>query len=427
MIAEFPINQEIQLADWTQNMSRSVLRQMISVVSRPGILSFAGGLPAPELFPTEDYAAAMAQVLAMDAKALQYGPPFAPLKQHLVQLMAQRGVECAEEQIFMTTGAQQGLDVLARLLLNPGGAVLLEEVVYTGVQQVVAPFRPQILTVSTDLEEGMNVDEVEAHLASGARPSFIYTIPNAHNPLGVSLSQERRQWLVELAVEYNVPIIEDDPYGFLQYEDWRLGDWEIERLASLKSPNLAVSSPPISQSLPLRAFNDSHIFYLGSFSKILAPALRLGWMVAPEHLIPKLTVVKEANDLESSALTQRAVAAYLRAGHLPGHLAKLRAEYGRRRNTMLAALYKYFPAEARWTEPNGGMFIWVELPEEMDTAVLLQTAVNQEKVAFIPGHAFAVPGHNAHNCLRLNFSNCSVETIEEGIKRLAKTIMNYEL
>jgi 2-aminoadipate transaminase len=428
MLAEFPITQEIQLADWTQNMSRSVLRQMIAVVSRPGILSFAGGLPAPEFFPTADYAAAMAQVLATDPKALQYGPPFAPLKQHIVQLMAQRGVECSEEQIFLTTGAQQGLDVLARLLLNPGGEVLMEEVVYTGVQQVVAPFRPHILTVSTDLEEGMNVEEVEAYLVrglrpSGAAPAFIYTIPDAHNPLGVSLNPARRQWLVDLAVHYNVPIIEDDPYGFLQYGDWRLeseilGYWDI---GILKDSNI-----PISQYPPLRALNDSHIFYLGSFSKILAPALRLGWIVAPEYLIPKLTVVKEASDLESSALVQRAVAAYLAAGHLPGHLAKLRLEYGRRRNTMLAALYRYFPAEARWTEPKGGMFIWVELPEEVDTAVLLQTAVTQEKVAFIPGHAFAVPGHYAHNCLRLNFSNCCVETIEEGIKRLGK-IMNYEL
>jgi 2-aminoadipate transaminase len=196
------------------------------------------------------------------------------------------------------------------------------------------------------------------------------------------------------------------------------GDWEIEKSQFF---NL-----PISQPLPLRALNDSHVFYLGSFSKIMAPSLRLGWIVAPAALVPKIAVVKEAADLESSALTQRAVAAYLDAGHLPGHLAKLRRAYGRRRDAMLAALYRYFPAEARWTEPQGGMFIWVELPEEMDAARLLDTAVNQENIAFIPGHAFTVPGHHIHNCLRLNFSNCTEEMIEDGIKRLAK-IINYEL
>lgn len=397
---------EIQLAEWTRTMSRSVLREMIAIVSQPGIISFAGGLPDPDLFPAQDYARAMAHVLQTDRKALQYGPPFTPLKKHIVQLMAQRGVICSEDQIFLTTGAQQGLDVLTRLLLDPGGEIFLEEVVYSGVQQVVAPFQPHIPPITTDLTEGIAVQEIEMLLTTGARPAFIYVIPDAHNPLGVSMSQERREKLVELAVAYNVPIIEDDPYGFLQYGAW--GD---------DAQNL-----PQTTLNPIRALNDSHVIYLGSFSKILAPALRLGWMIVPEVLLPKLTVIKEACDLESSALTQRAVAAYLDAGLLPAHLDRLRTEYGRRRDAMLQALYKYFPAEARWTEPKGGMFIWVELPEEYDTAVLLETAVAQEKVAFIPGHAFALPGHDSRNCLRLNFSNSSVAQIEEGIKRLAKVI-----
>lgn len=408
-----PTHPEIQLADWTRHMSRSVLRQMIAVVSRPGILSFAGGLPDPALFPAQEYAAALSRVLADDPKALQYSPPFTPLKQHIVQLMAQRGVACTEEQIFLLTGAQQGLYVLSRLLLNPGSDVLLEEVVYTGIQQAIAPSCPNILAVSTDLAEGIEVDEVEAHLLRGARPAFIYVVPDAHNPLGVSISRERRQRLVELAAQYNVPIIEDDPYGFLQYGDWRLeiGDQEISNHQS-----------PVTNLPPLRALNDSHVFYVGSFSKILAPGLRLGWMVAPEALIPKLTVVKEAADLESSGLTQRAVAAYLDAGHLPGHIKELQKEYGRRRNAMLSALEQYFPASAQWTEPQGGMFVWVELAEGVDTRVLLDTAVTQQQVAFIPGFAFAVPGRDAHNCLRLNFSTCTPDLITEGIKRLAAVI-----
>ncbi|HIP72898.1 MAG TPA: PLP-dependent aminotransferase family protein [Anaerolineae bacterium] len=402
-----PVHPEIQLADWTHHMSRSVLRQMIAVVSRPGILSFAGGLPDPAFFPAQEYAAALSRVLAEDPKALQYSPPFLPLKQHIVQLMAQRGISCTEEQVFLLTGAQQGLYVLSRLFLNPGSDVLLEEVVYTGIQQAIAPSCPNILAVSTDLAQGIEVDEVEAYLLSGARPAFIYVVPDAHNPLGVSISRERRQRLVELAVQYNVPIIEDDPYGFLQYGNWQSnGDLQA----------------PTTNLPPLRALNNSHVFYIGSFSKILAPALRLGWMVAPEELIPKLTVVKEAADLESSGLTQRAVAAYLDAGHLPGHIAELQGEYGRRRNAMLSALEQYFPATARWTEPQGGMFVWVELAEGVNTRKLLDTAVTEQQVAFIPGFAFAVPGHDAHNCLRLNFSTCAPDLIAEGIKRLAAVI-----
>lgn len=395
MIATAP-TPTLQLADWTQTMSRSVLRQMIAIVSQPGILSFAGGLPDPDLFPRTNYAQALASVLADDKFSLQYRPPLETLKQHIVQLMAQRGVSCRTEQIFLTTGAQQGLDILSRLLLNVGGEVVLEEMVYTGMQQAVAPAQPHILSVPTDLRTGIDVDAVAAYLQRGARPAFIYTVPDAHNPLGVSISPQKRAQLVHLAATYGVPIVEDDPYGFLYYED--------------------------EPYTPIRALNDEWVFYLGSFSKILAPALRLGWMVAPEWLITKLTVVKEAGDLESSALTQRAVATYLDAGHLPAHVAMLRQEYGRRRDAMLAALQRYFPPTARWTHPRGGMFIWVELPPEVDTAVLLETAVHDTQVAFIPGYAFAVPGHTVKNCMRLTFSTCTPDVIDEGIKRLGALI-----
>lgn len=391
-----PPIQELPLARWTDSMSRSVLRQMLAVVAQPGILSFAGGLPAPEMFPAADYGRALNQVLQADCGALQYGPPFAPLKQHIKQLMAQRGVACSEEQIFITTGAQQGLDVVTRLLLNPGGEVILEEIVYTGVQQAVSPYQPHILPIDTNLYTGLNVEAVANYLEAGHRPAFIYAIPEAHNPLGVSMSLAKRQQLVELAATYGLPIIEDDPYGFLRYEGEMLP--------------------------PLRAMNADWVFYLGSFSKILAPALRLGWLIAPAELVPKLTVIKEMEDLESSQLTQRAVAAYLDAGYLPGHVARLCAEYGRRRDAMLDALKRHFPTEARWTHPSNGMFIWVELPEHIDTADLLETAVSEEKVAFIPGHAFALPGYGRRNCLRLNFSNCTPERIEDGIGRLGRVI-----
>jgi 2-aminoadipate transaminase len=387
----------IRLADWTQSMERSMLRQMLAVVSRPGILSFAGGLPAPELFPKEGFAQAMAHVLATDDRALQYGPPFEPLKQHIVRLMAERGVTCQPEQIFLTTGAQQGLQVIARLLMDPGRQVMLEERVYTGIQQVVNPYRPQILTVPTDLDLGIDIEAVEIHLLAGAEPAFLYVIPEAHNPLGVSIAPERQARLVALAQNYGMPLVEDDPYGFLRYED---------------------SAVPA-----LRALDENWVIYIGSFSKILAPALRLGWMVVPESLVGKLTVIKESYDLETSGLIQRAVSAYLDAGLLPGHLADLRQAYKQRRDTMLAALDRYFPEDAFWTRPKSGMFVWVELPGEVNTADLLWQAVEEEQVAFVPGTAFCAVGTPpASNCLRLNFSNCSPENIEEGIRRLGRIL-----
>jgi 2-aminoadipate transaminase len=390
-----PQTPEFPSADWTHGMKRSVLRQMIAVTAQPGILSFAGGLPAPELFPNQQFAEAMAQVLH-DPLSLQYGPPQATLKAQIVQLMAQRGVTCIPEQVFITTGAQQGLDVLTRFLLNPGGAMILENIVYTGAQQVLAPFQPRILTVPTDLATGMDVDAVEAHLQNGYRPAYLYSITEAHNPLGVSLSQAKRHQLIEVAQQYGVPIIEDDPYGFLVYDDQPLP--------------------------PLRALDEEHVIYLGSFSKILAPALRLGWMVAPLELIPKLTVVKEMGDLESSVLIQRAAATFLASGSFPEHLARLKTEYRLRRDTMLTALDTHFPTEARWTRPRGGMFIWVELPSHVDTAALLDVAIAQEKVAFIPGHAFGVEPGCGRNCLRLNFSNATPEKIEDGIARLGRVL-----
>ncbi len=398
MTAPLPITDSSppRLAEWTNTMQRSVLRQMLAVVSRPGILSFAGGLPAPDLFPTADYAAALAHVLQTDRGALQYGPPFMPLKRHIVRLMAERDVDCSVEHVFLTTGAQQALDVLTRLLLDSGGQVMLEEMIYTGIRQVVAPRQAEILSVGTDLETGIEVDDVVAHLESGARPAFLYVIPDAHNPLGVSLSQEKRRRLVEVAAAYNLPIIEDDPYGFLSYDGRCLP--------------------------PLRAYNDEQVFYVGSFSKVMAPALRLGWLIAPESLMSKLTVVKEAGDLESSALTQRAVSAYLDAGHLPAHIERLRDEYRTRRDVMLTAISRHFPPYVTWTTPRAGMFIWVTLPEQVDAAALLEVAVERERVAFIPGHAFGPPGASSRNHMRLNFSNCCLADIEDGIERLGRVL-----
>jgi 2-aminoadipate transaminase len=389
--------EEIRLAGWARMIKRSELQLMLAATARPGVISLALGLPAAELFPTEKYAQLATRVMSEDARALQYGPPFRPLKTQIVNLMARRGVECSEEQIFLTSGAQQGLNLLTRLLLDEGGPVMLEELSYSGFQQVIEPFQPEYLCVPTDRATGIDVDEVEFWLLRGALPRLIYTVTDGHNPLGVSVSPSKRTRLVELAQGYGVPIIEDDPYGFLSYE--------------------RLSEPP------LRAQNGEWVFYVGSFSKIMAPALRVGWLVVPQTLIPKLSVVKEASDIDTSTFSQRLVNAYLESGELDGHLKTLRHEYRIRRDTMLRALRENFPSGASWNEPQSGVFIWVELPEEVDTGKLLKLAIEEEDVAFIPGYAFDVKGsRKAANAMRLNFSSCAPALIEEGIARLARVL-----
>lgn len=385
------------LADWTSSVKRSALQDMLAEASRPGVLSLALGLPAPELFPSADYLRAIEHVIANDPSALQYSPPFKPLKRQIVELMAQRGVECREGEIFLTAGAQQGLSLLTRLLLNQGETILTEELTYTGFQQAVQPLQPKILTVPTDIETGMDVNAVEDLLVAGARPALIYAVTNGHNPVGVSMSVDKRAHLCELARYYRVNVIEDDPYGFLFYEGTAPG--------------------------PLRSHGGRWIFHVGSFSKILAPALRVGWLVVPEKLIPHLSIIKESSDIDTSTLNQRAISRYLDEGHLPAHISNLRREYGARRDAMLRALEEHFPRGARWHKPSDGVFVWVKLPPAINAERLLKLALETERVAFLPGSAFSVDGRgDAANCLRLNFSNSNPERITEGIARLGRVL-----
>lgn len=385
------------LAEWTRNISPSALQEMLTEASRPGLISFALGLPAPEFFPAAAFAQIAGQVLSTDARALQYSPHLQPLKRQVCELMKQRGVKCFEEQIFLTAGAQQGMSLLARLLLNNGGTVITEKFIYLGFQQVLEPFRPEILTVETSPETGMDVEAVESLLRMGHRPAFIYSITDGHNPLSVNLHPAKRARLVQLAKEYRVPVIEDDAYGFLNYS--------------------GVMSPP------LRALNDRWVFYVGSFSKILAPALRAGWVVVPAELIEPLSIVKESADIDTATFTQRLVNAYLESGQFPAHLAGLREHYNIRRETMAKALEAYFPDEACWSIPESGFFFWVELPATINLDKLFKIAIEREQVAFIPGRAFSVPGSSPQTqSMRLNFSNSTPERIEEGIARLAKVL-----
>lgn len=389
--------EEVQLATWAQSLTQSPLRDLLATAVRPDILSFALGMPAADLFPARDYAEAVAYVLATDPQALQYGLPCQSLKAHIVSLMELRGVRCRPEQIFLTSGAQHAMSLLVHLLLDPGGQVLMEETTYDGLPTVIKPFKPEILTVRTGREDGIDTEDIENLLMKGARPAFIYTIPTGHNPLGNTISRENQQRLIELARRYRVPILEDDAYGHLYYDG--------------------------QGASPLRALDDQWVFYVGSFSKILAPALRIGWVVVSDELSEKLSVVKHASDMDVASLAQRATAAFLDAGLMSEHLAMLRRVNQTRRDAMLDALDEHFPREAHWNKPAGGIFIWLELPRELDAVALLKVAVEVEKVAFVPGRAFCMPGRtHANHCLRLNFSNCTPARIKEGIARLGRVV-----
>ncbi len=392
-----PSAAERAIAHARKTMSQSTLREVLGMASRPGVLSFAVGLPGTALFPVAGLARAAADLLASDRLSLQYGIPYPPLKAQIVELMRMRGVTCRPEQIFLTTGSQQAMDLLARLLLVPGGRVMLERTVYDGMQMAIKRLEPEILSVPTDLDTGIDADAVERHLDEGPAPAFLYLITDGHNPLGVSLPVEKRQRLAGLAKRHRMPILEDDAYGFLYYGE--------------------------SPAPPLRAFEDEWIFYLGSFSKILAPGLRAGWMVVPEPLVGTIAALKHSADLDTPSFSQRMISAFLDSGELPDHLALLRAEYRSRRDALLAALDRRLAGVARWNRPSAGMFVWVELPEGIDTAQLVRTAIETEQVAFSPGMAFAVQGsRHASHCLRLSFGNLTPEEIDEGIERLARVI-----
>ncbi|HJW83469.1 MAG TPA: PLP-dependent aminotransferase family protein, partial [Anaerolineae bacterium] len=375
------------------------MRELMPLTARPDIISFAGGLPAPELFPVEDYRDCLDTVLQREGRrALQYGAPFGPLKEALIELMRIRGVSVSADEIFITNGAQQGLSIAGQLLLNADSPVLIESMAFTGTIQMIRERAAMPLTLDTDLEGGLDVDGAEYLMKKVGQVRALIEVPDFHNPLGVSIACANRKRLVQLAYQHRVPIVEDDPYGLLRYEG--------EELPPLKALDV-----------------DGGVIYLGSFSKILAPGLRLGWVAASKPALAKLTVIKEAQDLESSQLTQRAVTEFISRGLMAAHLGRLKAAYRVRRQAMLSALEPALgPLGAKWSKPQGGVFVWVTLPESIDTLDLLPIAMEQEKIAFIPGLAFSVDGRSGRNAMRLNYSMATVEQIDAGIARLARVV-----
>ncbi|HUP25145.1 MAG TPA: PLP-dependent aminotransferase family protein [Thermoanaerobaculia bacterium] len=399
-----------QLAPWIRYRERSLLRQMVATVSRPGVRSLAGGLPELDLFPSAEIASALQVALRDDPRALQYSPAQEALKEHVVDLVRRRGVECSVDQVLLTSGAQQGIDIVTRSLLTHGGSVAVDAMTYPGVLQATAPLQPRSLSVRGDLEGGLDVEHLEWLLRSGERPAFLYLIPDAHNPLGVSLAADRRIALAELVQRYRLPILEDDPYGLLCYDG--------------------------SFAAPVHTLAADRVLYVGSFSKILAPGLRLGYLVGPPDVVRRLSTIKEASDLETSGLTQRAVARLLaEPGWLDAHLERLHEVYRPRRDAMLVALERHFAGRATWSRPRGGMFVWVELEQEvaarsLDTEELLRRCLDERNVAFLPGRAFvATTGEGeaaGRRSMRLSFSSLAPESISEAVEAIADCMKAME-
>ncbi|MEJ5241757.1 MAG: PLP-dependent aminotransferase family protein [Anaerolineales bacterium] len=393
---------EYRYAHRTKQMGSSVIRELLKLTEQPDIISFAGGLPAPEVFPLEQFREACNRVLEeFGPQALQYSTTegYRPLREMIARHTRRYAVEVAPENILITSGSQQALDFIGRLFINRGDYIVVESPTYLGAIQAWNAYGAQYITVPTD-EHGMIVDELEKALRIG--PKFIYVLPNFQNPGGWTLSLERRQKLVELADRYGVPIIEDDPYGQLRYEGEHL-------------------PPVVALDSQYRAENGKHysgnVIYLSTFSKILAPGIRLAWVIAPQEVIRRLVMAKQAADLHTATFNQMVAYEVGKGGFLDEHVKVIRRVYKERRDVMLEMMDELFPAEVRWTRPEGGMFLWVMLPKGLDAAEVLRLAI-ERKVAFVPGAPFH-PNGGGENTMRINFSYSSPETIREGITRLA--------
>ena len=398
---------EYRYAHRSQKSGSSVIRELLKLTEQPDIISFAGGLPAPEVFPVNEFREACNYVLDhYGPQALQYSASegFVPLREMIARHTARYSVEVTADNILITSGSQQALDFIGRLFINRGDYIVTESPTYLGALQAWNSYGAQYIPVRTD-EDGMIVDELEEALRIG--PKFIYILPNFQNPSGSTLSLERRKQLIDLADKYGVPIIEDDPYGQLRYE----GD-HIPSVVALDSEYRGCNGNGVHYS--------GNVIYLSTFSKLLAPGLRLAWVIAPPEVIRKLVMIKQAADLHSSSFNQYVAYEVGKGGFLDEHSKVIRAVYKERRDVMLEMMDELFPREVTWRRPQGGMFLWGILPEGMDAAEILKRAV-ERKVAFVPGGGFHPRGGN-DNTMRINFSYSSPETIREGITRLATTL-----
>lgn len=401
MTGNTPTKTPWNLARRAARMNPSVIREILKVTERPGIISFAGGLPSAKTFPVPEFARACSTVLANDAPAaLQYAASegYRPLVEMVADMLPW---DVDPARVLITTGSQQGLDLVAKVLVDAGSRVLVETPTYLGALQAFTPMEPEIVSVDSD-DQGLRIDDLRRQCANGSPPRFLYVLPNFQNPTGRTMSEARRAELVSAAAELGLPIVEDNPYGDLWFDQ----------------------PPPAS----LCARNPDACIYLGSFSKVLAPGLRLGYLVAPDAVFAKLLQAKQAADLHSPGFNQRMIAEVMQGGFLDRHIPTIRARYKAQRDAMLVALAREMPAQDEadpdnrmvWNTPQGGMFLWARLPRGMDAVALLTKAVDQG-VAFVPGLAFFAD-HPDPRCLRLSFVTPSVEEIERGVAALAAAV-----
>jgi 2-aminoadipate transaminase len=382
-----------QFSERAQQLQSSFIREILKITQRPEIISFAGGLPSPATFPVDVMKAAYDKVLSETGKvALQYGPTdgYGPLREWIANSLSTEGSRILPEQILMTSGSQQALDLLGKVLIDEGSRVLVETPSYLGALQAFSVYRPEFKSVDTD-EHGLVPSSIEG-VAQGAR--LLYSLPNFQNPTGRTLSIERRQELVETCARLGVPLIEDDPYGALSYK-----------------------GEPMPKMV---AMNPDGVIYMGSFSKVLTPGIRLGYVCAPLPLVRRLELAKQAADLHTAQLTQMVVHEVVKDGFLDQHIPTIRKLYGDQCQVMLDALAEHFPASVSWTRPEGGMFIWVTLPKSIDAMKLLDQSL-AARVAFVPGAPFYA-NEPATNTLRLSFVTVPPERIREGIAILGKLI-----
>ncbi|MGC9347798.1 MAG: PLP-dependent aminotransferase family protein [Anaerolineae bacterium] len=383
-------------AQRTQNMTSSAIRELLKITQQPDVISFAGGLPAPELFPVREIEEACNYLLRHEPKrALQYstteGHP--PLREFLAESMAKYGIHHSPDNILITTGSQQALDLIGKVFIDPGASVLTGRPTYLGAIQAWRAYEAEFVTVPLD-DDGMQTDMLEETLRDHPI-RYIYVLPNFHNPAGTTLPESRRRRLVAVARKHDLIIVEDDPYGALRYE----GD----------------------DIVPIAALAPERTIYLGTFSKTLTPGLRIGWAVAPAEIRQRLVQAKQGADLHTSTFDQMIANDIAQRGILKVHVRRLRTTYGKRMHTMLDALAEFWPDGCSWTEPQGGLFLWARAPKSINAVDLLKVAL-EKKVAFVPGVNFYPRADGGENAMRLNFSNARPDMIVEGIRRLGLTL-----
>ena len=390
-------------ADRARSMHASDIRELLELTQRPEIISFAGGLPNTKAFPAEEIASICTEILRNDSHlALQYSATegIRPLRKALVDYMKKGfAVDAEVDNLIITTGSQQALSLISMVLLDPGDIVVTTAPSYVGGLGAFNSFQARVDTVAQD-DGGLVIDSLSQKLsdlkARGEKPKLLYVVPTFQNPAGVTMSEKRREEMLELAIEYDLLVLEDDPYSRLRFE-----------------------GEPVR---PVKYFDyEGRVIFMGTMSKLLSPGLRVAWILAPKNLSRKFSIAKQSADLCSTTFSQYIAYEFLNRGYLEPHLEKVKAMYKRKRNIMLAAMEKHFPEGITWTKPEGGMFTWVTMPEHMDSKLILMRAIKEDYVAFVIGSAF-YPDKGGKNHMRLNFSHSTDEKIEVGISRLGKTL-----